>query len=130
MIQTAVVIRKEDALDIESSTGPILQNSFLITDRNKVDQELDHVSKRSRFHETQKDQLPITGVEDPVDSELMNDHLHQAAWSRHSSRSYVTNKLKGRPVGSVLQWCHYLAWALCLLLSLSCLVLSAVLGLR
>uniref|UniRef100_A0A3Q1FR14 Polycystin 1 like 1, transient receptor potential channel interacting n=1 Tax=Acanthochromis polyacanthus TaxID=80966 RepID=A0A3Q1FR14_9TELE len=28
------------------------------------------------------------------------------------------------------QWCHCLAWTLCLLLSLSCLVLSAVLGMR
>ena len=37
VIQTDVVIQKEDALAVESSMGPTLQNSFSITHRNKVD---------------------------------------------------------------------------------------------
>lgn len=130
MIQTDVVIRTEDALEVESSTGPALQNSFLLTDGNKADQELGHVSKSSMLHGNQEDRLSFTRDKDPSNSGLENDQLHQAAWSKHNSGSHITDTLRGRRVRSALQWCHYLAWALCLLLSLSCLVLSVVLGLR
>ncbi|XP_044196388.1 polycystic kidney disease 1 like 1-like [Thunnus albacares] len=135
VIQTDVVIRKEDALSVESSTGPALQNSFLITDGNKVDQgrhrkELDSVSESGRFHGTQKDNLSGTKEKDPSDGGFEDDRLRKAAWSGHSGGSHIIDTLRGRQVRSTSQWCQYLAWALCLLLSLICLVLSAVLGLR
>nr|XP_019942839.1 PREDICTED: polycystic kidney disease protein 1-like 1 [Paralichthys olivaceus] len=45
-------------------------------------------------------------------------------------RYHLMDKLNRRKVGPASQWCQSLAWTLCLLLSLSCLVLSAVLGMR
>ncbi|CAB1460970.1 unnamed protein product, partial [Pleuronectes platessa] len=46
------------------------------------------------------------------------------------NRFHVMNKLNRRKVGRASLWCQSLAWTLCLLLSLSCLGLSAVLGMR
>ncbi|KAG7526791.1 polycystic kidney disease protein 1-like 1 [Solea senegalensis] len=45
-------------------------------------------------------------------------------------RYHATDKLKGRRNGAATRWCHRLAWTLCLLLCLCCLVLSALLGMR
>lgn len=135
VIQTDVVIRKEHPLAVESSMGAVLQDSFLITDENKVDQgpqskELDSVSQSRWFHGTQKDHLSGTKEKDPSDSGFENDRLHQAVWSGHSSGFHIADKLRERRVRPASQWSHYLTWILCLLLSLFCLVLSAVLGLR
>ncbi|XP_070784659.1 polycystin-1-like protein 1 [Enoplosus armatus] len=140
-IQKDVVIKKEEALAVGSNIGPALQNLLLITEGNNVDQapqgkEFDLLSESSGFHVTQKALLSGTrdggqAIQKEKDSHgkcssdcgFEEGSHHQAASSGHS-------RLKGRGFRPVSQWCHYLAWTLCLLLSLSCLVLSAVLGMR
>ncbi|XP_044033057.1 polycystic kidney disease 1 like 1 [Siniperca chuatsi] len=142
VIQTDVFIRKQDALALENNMGPALQNVLLVTEGNNVDQapqgkEFDLLSESSGFHGTEKALLFGTRDggqatqkgEDPQGKMKEGSH-HQAAWSGHSRCYHVVDRLKGRGFRPVSQWCHYLAWTLCLLLSLSCLVLSAVLGMR
>ncbi|KAM7390600.1 hypothetical protein PAMA_008668 [Pampus argenteus] len=97
VIQTDVVIRKEDTLAVESSMGPLLQKS------NKVDQgpqrkEVDSVSENSRFDGNQKDHMSSMKQKDPSDGSFKDDGLHRAAWSKHSSGSYVIDKLRGRRI--------------------------------
>uniref|UniRef100_A0A8D3B804 Polycystic kidney disease protein 1-like 1 n=1 Tax=Scophthalmus maximus TaxID=52904 RepID=A0A8D3B804_SCOMX len=104
MNQPDVIVRKGDGLTVESRTGPVLRNLLLIS----KGEDADHVSQikeieRSMFCGTQKD--PVSSMRDE-------------------------DKVKARRVGPTYQRCHYLAWALCLLLSLSCLALSGVLGMR
>ncbi|KAM9337218.1 polycystin-1-like protein 1 [Symphorus nematophorus] len=131
-----LVIRKDA---VENNMRAALQNLLLIAEDNNVDQaphgkESGLLSERSRFHESQK--ALFSGVKDggqaiqkekdPQGKEKEGSH-HQAAWPGHSQ---VIDRLKVRGFRSISHWCHYLAWTLCLLLSLSCLVLSAVLGIR
>ncbi|XP_054479391.1 polycystic kidney disease 1 like 1 [Anoplopoma fimbria] len=142
-IQSDVVTRKEDSLEVKNYIGPMLQNVLLITERNNVDQppggkEVDILNESNRFPGTEGANLsgPRDGghafqkEEDhqgnfSSDCSLKEDRYHQAAWPAHD-----IDKLKGRELRPLSQWSHYLAWTLCLLLSLTCLVLSAVLGLR
>ncbi|XP_045922035.1 polycystic kidney disease 1 like 1 [Micropterus dolomieu] len=139
-IQTDVVIRKEDALVLENNTGPARQNLLPITEGNNVEsapqgKECYLLSESSGFHGTQS--ALLSGARDGGHAIQKENHPrrkrkegshHQAAWSGHSSCYHIVSGLKGR--GPVSQWCHCLAWTLCLLSSLSCLVLSAVLGMR
>lgn len=141
-IQKDVVVRKEGALASENDLDPALQNVLLITEGNNVNRaprgkEFDLLSESSRFHGTQNALLSATRdggqaiqkEKDPQGKRKESSH-QQAPWSGHSSSYRVRDRLKGRGFRPVSQWCHYLAWTLCLLLSLSCLVLSAVLGTR
>ncbi len=112
-----MVIRKEGAPAAEENMEPALQNVLLITEGNNVNQapqgkEFDLLSESSR---TQK--APLSGTRDGG----------QAIQKEEDPQG---KRLKGRGFRPVSQWCHCLAWTLCLLLSLSCLVLSAVLGTR
>ncbi|XP_037613525.1 polycystic kidney disease 1 like 1 [Sebastes umbrosus] len=144
VIQTDEVLRKEDASAVENNMGPTLQNVLLITERNNVDQtpqekEFDLLSESSRFPGTQRAVLSgkrdgvkaIQKEKDPQgkcssDCSFEEDGHHQAACPGHQ----LINRLRGREFRPVSQWCHHLAWTLCLLLALSCLLLSAVLGMR
>lgn len=146
VIQTDEVLRKEDAPAVENNMGPTLQNVLLITERNNVDQtpqekEFDLLSESSRFPGTQRAVLSSRrdGVQaikkekekDPQgkcssDCSFEEDGHHQAVCPGHQ----LIDRLRGRGFRPVSQWCHYLAWTLCLLLALSCLLLSAVLGMR
>ncbi|XP_028425777.1 polycystic kidney disease 1 like 1 [Perca flavescens] len=138
-----VIIRKEEALAVENNMGPTLKKVLLITEGNNVDQapqgkEFDLISESSRLHGTQI--APLSGTMDggqaiqkekdlqgkcSFDCSLEEDGHHQAAGH---SIYYLIAMLKGRGFRPVSLWCHYLAWSLCLLLSVSCLLLSAVLG--
>uniref|UniRef100_A0A3B4XJB1 Polycystin 1 like 1, transient receptor potential channel interacting n=1 Tax=Seriola lalandi dorsalis TaxID=1841481 RepID=A0A3B4XJB1_SERLL len=103
VIQPDVIIRKDDDPAVERSMGPVLQNLLLISEENNADQE-----NQGKAFDLLSESNKFQGIQ----KELLFDTM------------------KGRKVGPTSQWCHYLAWALCLLLSLSCLVLSAVLGMR
>ncbi|KAM9332615.1 LOW QUALITY PROTEIN: polycystin-1-like protein 1 [Pholidichthys leucotaenia] len=50
--------------------------------------------------------------------------------SEKGSHDYVKDKTSKSGLRPTSQWCYYVAWALSLLWTLSCLVLSAVLGMR
>ncbi|XP_059183422.1 polycystin-1-like protein 1 [Centropristis striata] len=111
--------------DDDNNMGATLPNVLLITEGNSFDQapqgkEFDLLSESSRFHGTQRDHL--SGTRDggqPIQEEKCPQ-----------GKNHIIDSLNQRRFRPVSQWCHYLAWTLCLLLSLSCLVLSAVLGLR
>ncbi|XP_035510575.1 polycystic kidney disease 1 like 1 [Morone saxatilis] len=139
VIQTDVVIRKEA---VENNMGLALQDLLLITEGYNVDpapqgKDSELLSESSRFHRTQKALLSdltdggqaIQKGEDPQGTRKEGSD-HQAAWPDHNSCYHITDRLKARRFRPVSQWCHYLAWTVCLLLSLSCLMLSAVLGTR
>ncbi|KAM6908104.1 polycystin-1-like protein 1 [Lycodopsis pacificus] len=141
-IRSDVVTRKGDSLEVKNYKGPTLQNVLLIAERNNVDQapggkELDLLNESSRFPGTQRailsgttDVRAIQKEEDhqgkfSSDCSFKEDRCHRAARPAHN-----IDRLKGRGLRPLSQWSHYLARTLCLLLSLSCLVLSAVLGSR
>nr|XP_046228097.1 polycystic kidney disease 1 like 1 [Scatophagus argus] len=138
VIQTDVV--KDEFHAVESNFGPQLQNLLLITQGNSIDQapqrkDSDVLSEGSRFHGTQR--APFSGTRDEGQVIQMEEDLqrqrkegHQAAWPGHSSDQHITDRLRRSGFRPVSRWSHYLAWTLCLLLSLCCLVLSAVLGTR
>ncbi|KAA8580858.1 hypothetical protein FQN60_013816 [Etheostoma spectabile] len=129
-----VIMRKEEALAVVNNMGPTLKKVLLITEGN----DFDLVSESSRFHGTQSALLSCTwdggqaiqkekDVQGKcsLDCSFEEDGHHQAAGN---SIYYVIATLKGRGFRAVSLWCHYLAWSLCLLLSGSFLLLSAVLG--
>lgn len=142
-IQSDVVTRKENSPEVKNDIRPTLQNVLLITERNNVDQapggkELDLLSESSRFPGTQR--ALLSGVRD-VGHAIQKEEDHQGKFSsdctfeeecyhQAAGPAHNTGRLKGRGLRLLSQWCHYLAWTLCLLGSLSCLVLSALLGLR
>ncbi|KAM8731306.1 polycystin-1-like protein 1 isoform 4-T4 [Acanthopagrus schlegelii] len=138
VIQTDVIVRREA---VEDNTGRALQNFLLITEGNSVHRapegnESDILSERSSFYGARKAFLSgareggqaVQMKEDPQGKRNEGRH-HQAAWPSHSSH-HIADRLKRRGLRPVSQWCHYMAWTLCLLLSLCCLLLSAVLGMR
>ncbi|XP_071384147.1 LOW QUALITY PROTEIN: polycystin-1-like protein 1 [Centroberyx affinis] len=184
VIQKDLVIRKEDALEIQGSRELALQD--LNTEGNSVDpvpqgKERDLVSQSSKNHATQKDMstnrkdwnlvmqkdlvnsrrdgdlvvkanhrnLVTTDSRNPVhQKELINhcnkdlqtdgdlviqkekDPVAQVKGSSDSGFEDGKLLLSGRRVRPRPHWCLHLAWTLCLLLSLCCLLLSALLGIR
>ncbi|XP_062235998.1 polycystin-1-like protein 1 [Platichthys flesus] len=107
--QPDVMVRKDDDPAVESSVGLAIRNLSLIIkgendDRGTLGKEIHLSSESNKFCGTQKDVLSVCMREEDQD--------------------------KKRRVGRASRWCQSLAWTLCLLLSLSCLVLSAVLGMR
>uniref|UniRef100_A0A3Q2XGK1 Polycystin 1 like 1, transient receptor potential channel interacting n=1 Tax=Haplochromis burtoni TaxID=8153 RepID=A0A3Q2XGK1_HAPBU len=80
----------------------------------------------SRFHETQRACLSRAKDEGQKEKGLQGRCSPDSS-SERGSYYDATDKLRERPT---CQRRVYLAWTLCLLLSLSCLVLSAVLGMR
>ncbi len=136
VIQTDVVTRQEA---VQNNLGPEVQNMLPITDINEAPQgkESKLLSESNKLHGSQKavmsdmkDEVQaIQKEEDPRGHQNEGSH-HQAACPGHSSSLQVTNRLKGRGLRPASQWSHCLAWTLCLLSTLSCLVLSAALGTR
>lgn len=137
-----MVIREEDAPAVKNNMEPALQNLLLTPEGNHVDQEprgkeTDLLSESGGFHGTQRALLSgtrdggqaIQKEKDPQGKRKEGSD-RQMAWTSPSSGPHVTDRLKGRGFRPGFQWCHYLAWTLCLLLCLSCLVFSAVLGTR
>ncbi|XP_055363784.1 polycystic kidney disease 1 like 1 isoform X2 [Betta splendens] len=97
-------LRKADALTSGLCTGPVLQNVLAIPEEKRLEDDTE-LKMRTR-NENHK-------AKDSRDEEI---------WS--SGHGIIS---KG---GKPSQWCRCLAWTLCLLLSLSCLLVSAVLGTR
>ncbi|KAM6971589.1 polycystin-1-like protein 1 [Tautogolabrus adspersus] len=140
VIQTDVAIKKEHAFEVEN-TRAALQNVAPITEGSNVDAPQGKVSgllsESSGFHGTKPALLSSTraGVEaiqrdkDPQEKKEEGSH-YQAIWSNYSRRQDNVASLKRRGFRPISQWSHYLAWTLCLLLSLCCLGLSVVLGTR
>ncbi|XP_078019104.1 polycystin-1-like protein 1 [Epinephelus lanceolatus] len=128
-IQTDAAIGEGEALPDE--------NLLLTTEGNNTEQapqgkELHLLSER-----TQRALLSSMGdggeaIPEEKDSQgkRKDGSRHWAAWSGNSSFSHISDSLNQRGFRPVSQCCHYLAWTLCLLLSLLCLVLSAMLGMR
>uniref|UniRef100_I3KAI3 Polycystic kidney disease 1b n=1 Tax=Oreochromis niloticus TaxID=8128 RepID=I3KAI3_ORENI len=80
----------------------------------------------STFHETQRACLSRAKDEGQKEKDRQGRCSPDSSSERRSYYDDI-DKLRERPT---CQWCVYLAWTLCLLLSLSCLVLSALLGMR
>uniref|UniRef100_A0A668TEH4 Polycystic kidney disease 1b n=1 Tax=Oreochromis aureus TaxID=47969 RepID=A0A668TEH4_OREAU len=80
----------------------------------------------STFHETQRTCLSRAKDEGQKEKDRQGRCSPDSSSERRSYYDDI-DKLRERPT---CQWCVYLAWTVCLLLSLSCLVLSAVLGMR
>ncbi|KAG8009401.1 Polycystic kidney disease 1 like 1 [Nibea albiflora] len=108
--------------------------SLPITEGNNVNQapqgkESDLLSESIAFYRSQKALLSDTrdGDEEPQGKRKEGGHQRKT-WPGHSSCHHVTDRLKGSGLRPISRWSHYLAWILCLLLSLLFLILSAVLG--
>ncbi|KAM8822788.1 polycystin-1-like protein 1 [Spinachia spinachia] len=134
VIPSDVVTRKEDSLEVKSYTGPTLQN----VDGAPWEKEVDILSKNSRFPGPQRALLSGTRDGSPA---IQKDEDHRGELSSDCSYEEDFHQLaewpaehidglKGGALRPLAQWSHYLAWSLCLLLSLFGLVFSAVLGLR
>lgn len=124
--QTNVIMRRQDDPSDESSVGAAFQDKN--ADQAAQGKTFDLISESSKFHAAQKDHLSSMWDED--EAVQKEEDADQAAWCDHSSGLHIIKRMKGRKVGPASQWCRYVAWTLCLLLSLSGLVLSAVLGMR
>ncbi|XP_069369205.1 polycystin-1-like protein 1 [Paralichthys olivaceus] len=125
--QSDVMAKKEEDPAVESSVGPVIWNLSLISkgendDRATRGKDIDLSSESSKFCGTQKD--VVSSMRD-VDQDTQEKTEYP-----QGKRYHLMDKLNRRKVGRASQWCQSLAWTLCLLLSLSCLVLSAVLGMR
>ncbi|XP_065805230.1 polycystin-1-like protein 1 [Labrus bergylta] len=140
VIQTDVAIKKEHAFEVEN-TKSAFQNVSLITEGPDVDapqgKVLGLLSESSGFHGTKPALLSSTRAgdeaiqRDKVPQEKKEEGSHyQAIWSNYSRRQDNVARLKRRGFRPISQWSHYLAWTLCLLLSLCSLGLSVVLGTR
>lgn len=136
VVQSDVVPRKEDL-------RPTLQNVLLITERKNVDgapweKELAILSGNSRFPGSQRALFSSTrdgSLAIQKDEEHRGKFLTDCSYEEDHNQRAVRpaehmDSVEGRAPRPLSQWSHYLAWSLCLLLSLFCLVLSAVLGLR
>ncbi|XP_058481712.1 polycystin-1-like protein 1 [Solea solea] len=110
-----VIITKEDDPAVKSSL--VLQN---LTSRSK--QVDDHETMQGK----QLDPADVLSGMKDEDHIVQNEKVDPGGKCRY----HATDKLKGRRNGAATRWCHRLAWTLCLLLCLCCLVLSALLGMR
>ncbi|KAM3593069.1 uncharacterized protein V6R79_005557 [Siganus canaliculatus] len=125
---TDMAIIKEDAQTAESSIIPAL-----IAEQNYVDpahegKESHHFSGSDRFPGNQEACLAETT--DGNQGKRKEGNRYQAAVSARSDSYVCGHSVKRGMLTSVSQWCHYVAWMLCLLLSVSCVLLSVVLGSR
>nr|XP_020465285.1 polycystic kidney disease protein 1-like 1 [Monopterus albus] len=100
VIQPDVTIRKEDAPEVRSGES-------------------------CKFHETE---VILSSVRDEYQATQEEKNPEDKRSSNCGFEETWPDKLRGRRFKLISEWCRYLSWALCLLLSLSCLVLSAVLG--
>uniref|UniRef100_A0A3Q3J1C2 Polycystic kidney disease protein 1-like 1 n=1 Tax=Monopterus albus TaxID=43700 RepID=A0A3Q3J1C2_MONAL len=80
-----------------------------------------------KFHETE---VILSSVRDEYQATQEEKNPEDKRSSNCGFEETWPDKLRGRRFKLISEWCRYLSWALCLLLSLSCLVLSAVLGMR
>nr|XP_043891851.1 polycystic kidney disease 1 like 1 [Solea senegalensis] len=110
-----VIITKEDDPAVKSSL--VLQH---LTSRSK--QVDDHETTQGK----QLDPADVLSRMKDEDHIVQNEKVDPGGKCRY----HATDKLKGRRNGAATRWCHRLAWTLCLLLCLCCLVLSALLGMR
>ncbi|XP_069561677.1 polycystin-1-like protein 1 [Brachyistius frenatus] len=143
-VEPDVVTRKEGAL--ESGVVPVPQTLMVVSKGSNADrapQGKELLTESGRFRGTQNSGLSDTRDEcQPAQKEkdprrkcssgrsFEEGSRHQTAWSGHSSGFGVIDKLREGRFRQASQRCHHVAWALCLLLSLCCLVLSAALGMR
>ncbi|XP_072234365.1 polycystin-1-like protein 1 [Leuresthes tenuis] len=104
VIQPDLVIKKDDALTFESSGRPAFKKLSRIA---KVGTG-DYTPERS-------------------ESELISESCRFCGTKR-ATRDESQTVLRGRGFRLASLWCHHVAWALCLLLCLCSLVISAVLG--
>ncbi|XP_041824818.1 polycystic kidney disease 1 like 1 [Melanotaenia boesemani] len=106
IIQPDVVMRKEDDLALRSSVGPVLQTFLQIPEWSNCDY-----------------------IRQSNESELLTE-----GWkfngNQRAARDEGQTFLQERGFGLTSLWCHHVVWVLCVLLSLCCLLFSAVLGLR
>ncbi|KAL6097956.1 pkd1l1 [Pungitius sinensis] len=141
VIRSDVVPSKEDFVGVKNDTRPSLQNVLLITERRNLDgalreKELDILSGNSRFPGSQRALWSGSGdarLAFQKDEEHQGKLLSDCGYEEDCHRQAVwpaEHSLEGSASTLLPQWSHYVAWSLCLLLSLFCLVLSAVLGLR
>uniref|UniRef100_A0A3Q3VWE9 Polycystic kidney disease protein 1-like 1 n=1 Tax=Mola mola TaxID=94237 RepID=A0A3Q3VWE9_MOLML len=88
------------------------------------------LSESSRFHNTQRaglvDRSQAVQTEKGPQGKGKEGSHHHTAWTSQSSGSHITDRPKVSRLRPVSRWCHYLAWTLCLLSWLSCLVLSLI----
>ncbi|XP_051796475.1 polycystic kidney disease 1 like 1 [Acanthochromis polyacanthus] len=126
--------KKYQDADLESLFTTCPENKD--TDKEPdVGKEFELLTEGSRFNRTQKACLNGTRQEDEEEVQQEKDTRERCSsdWSFEEGSHIQTarpgqqREKRSRPTS---QWCHCLAWTLCLLLSLSCLVLSAVLGMR
>ncbi len=125
-IQTDVDITKESSQDDMGQNvnqAPQGKESDLESETSKP-----HGAKKAILPDISNNQV-IQKEEDPKGKQNEGSH-HQVPWLGHSRNYQITDRQRGRRFKPTSQWSHYLAWTLSLLLSLSCLVFSAVLGTR
>ncbi|XP_054863081.1 polycystic kidney disease 1 like 1 [Amphiprion ocellaris] len=125
---------------LDSSVGPAIQKLLLISkgtdaDRAALGKDFELLTEGNRFNGTHKGCLTGTRHEDEEEVQQEKDtHERCSSDCRFEEGSHIQTARPGqqreRRFRPTSQWCHRLAWTLCLLLSLSCLVLSAVLGMR
>lgn len=117
VIQPAVseVIHKEDAPAFKNSLGAALQESHV-----------DYLSESSRHQESSLFNMRAEGR--AVQQRREKNHQGQSSLDRGLKKDCHQNTQSAYRLPS--QRCHCLVWALCLMLSLFCLVLSVVLGMR
>ena len=132
--QTDVIIREKDAPAVESNMRAALQNLLLSPEGGNNDQEPQ--GKTSVFLSESKQRAGLVDGSQAVQTEKglqgkgeEGSHHHTEETSQ-SSGSHITDKPKVGRLRPFSQWCHYLAWTLCVLSWLSCSVVSAVLGTR
>ncbi|XP_068160681.1 polycystin-1-like protein 1 [Antennarius striatus] len=124
VIPACVFIRNEDALAMENNTRLSLQNLLLLPGGNNDQAPPDILSEVLR---TQKSHLSSTWdghqaiQENNSQGRRNDDSHHKSAWFSHSDHYHATKE-------PLSWWSHCVAWTLCLLLSVFCLVISAWLG--
>ncbi|XP_047423738.1 polycystic kidney disease 1 like 1 [Mugil cephalus] len=135
VIQPSGVVRKEDALAFEMSSEVAFQKTLLISKESNApeENESDLLTVSSRIHETQRAWLSATREEGRAvqkDRVLQGKCSPDRGFEEEGHRQAPLHKWREQRLKPASQWCHCLAWSLCLFSSLSCLVLCAVLGMR
>ncbi|XP_028289333.1 polycystic kidney disease 1 like 1 [Parambassis ranga] len=118
VIQPAVskVTQKEDALALKNSLGAALQESHA-----------DYLSESSS-HQESSSEFSMRAEDPAVQQRREKNHQGKSSLDCGLKKDCHQNTQSAYRLPS--QRCHCLVWALCLMLSLFCLVLSVVLGMR